>query len=341
MTRRFLFFASLAATTALAHIHASEARANEPISVVASFSVLGDMVEQIGGERVEVRSLVGPDSDAHVFQPTPQDARLINDAQLLIVNGLGFEGWMDRLIEASGYQGPIAVATKEVTPLEIGEEHDHEHGEEHAEHIEEHGEAHAEHEEHAEHQDHAGHEHHADHDHGDVDPHAWQSLANAKLYVATIAEALTETDPAGAESYAARRDAYLTEIAELEAEIGEIVESVPEDRRIVVTSHDAFAYFGRDYGFEFVSPQGVSTESEASAADVADLIRQIREHKISAVFVENISDERLLRQIADETDAVIGGTLYPGALSGPDGPAPTYLGMMRHNIRTLATALAS
>ena len=189
------------------------------------------------------------------------------------------------------------------------------------------------HGEHAE----AGHDHH---DHGAFDPHAWQSLRNAATYVDNITAALAQADPARAADFYQNRAAYVAEIEALDTEIRDIVESLPDDRRIVVTSHDAFQYFGRDYGLTFLAPQGLSTESEASAQDVARLIERIRDEGISAVFVENITDGRLLEQIADETGAAIGGTLYPGALSGSDGPAPTYLEMMRHNAMTLARALA-
>ena len=183
--------------------------------------------------------------------------------------------------------------------------------------------------------------HHDHHHHGAFDPHAWQSLGNAAAYADNIAAALAQADPANAAAFHRNRAAYGAEIEALDAEIRGIVAALPVDRRTVVTSHDAFQYFGRDYGLTFLAPQGLSTESEASAKDVARLIQQIRERGIRAVFIENVADPRLLERIADETGATIGGTLYPGALSGPDGPAPTYLDMMRHNATTLAQALAS
>ena len=178
-------------------------------------------------------------------------------------------------------------------------------------------------------------------DHGAFDPHAWQSLSHAVAYVDNITAALIDADPDNAAGFEQNRADYVAEIEALDAEIREIVANLPADRRTVVTSHDAFQYFGQEYGLTFLAPQGLSTESEASAKDVAGLIERIREDDISAVFIENITDARLLEQIADETGAVIGGTLYPGALSGPDGPAPTYLDMMRHNATTLAQALSS
>jgi len=301
---------------------------------------------------VAVTTLVGPNGDAHVYQPTPQAARAVSNAEILVVNGLQFEGWLDRLIDASDFDGRRVVATKGIEPIAFDGRHEHGHG--HKDHADEAGHDHEQHAEaghdHAEHSE-ADHDHghshdhaeagHDHHDHGAFDPHAWQSLDNAVTYVDNIAAVLAEADPENAETFYQNRADYVAEIEALDAEIREIVSGLPEERRIVVTSHDAFQYFARDYGLTFLSPQGVSTESEASAQDVARLIETIRAEGVSAVFFENIADTRLLERIADETGATIGGTLYPGALSEPDGPAPTYLDMMRHNATTLAQALSS
>jgi zinc/manganese transport system substrate-binding protein len=297
LTRRIVLAAALAAAPL-------GALADAPLRVVASFSILDDMVAQVGGGRIALTTLVGPDGDAHVYQPTPADARAVAAADLVVVNGLGFEGWIDRLIAASGYAGPVVVASDGVATLVVDGEGEHGHA------------------------------------HADVDPHAWQSLAAARVYVANIAAALGAADHAGADDYAAARDAYLAEIAALEDETRAALAALPPARRVVVTSHDAFGYFARDHGLEFLAPQGLSTEAEASAQDVAALIAQIRERAIPAIFVETIADPRLLRQIERETGARIGGALYSDALSGPDGPAPSYLDMMRHNLRTLTEALA-
>ena len=274
------------------------ARVYAPVDVVATFSILGDMVRQVGGDRVRVTTLVGPDSDAHVYQPTPADARAVAGARLLVINGLGFEGWIDRLTEASGYQGRIVTATAGVETRRM-----------------------------------------ADPDRGAIDPHAWQSLANARIYVRNIADGLAAIDPAGAEIYRGNAARYMEKIDAVEAQVREAVDSLPAERRKVVTSHDAFGYLSAAYGIEFHAPVGFSTEAEASAGDVARLIRQINKEKIPAVFVENISDRRLLDQIVRETGAQIGGTLYSDALSKEDEPAGTHLGMMLHNIRTLVAAL--
>lgn len=314
--------------------------AAEPPKVVASFSILGDMIREIGGDRIQVTTLVGPNGDAHVYQPTPADARAVAGADLVIVNGLAFEGWLDRLVSAAGYKGTVAVATRGMPTIKSEE------GEEHEEH--EHAAGHEDKHEHEKHGDHDDHDekkadaHHDDehgHHHGEFDPHGWQSLTNARIYVRNVTSALIGADPDGAETYKSRSAAYLAKIDALDAEIRAAVKNLPADRRTVVTPHDAFGYFAHEYGITFLAPVGMSTESEASAGDVAKLIRQIRSKRISAVFVENISDRRLLDQISRETGAGIGGTLYSDALSEPDGPAGTYLDMMRHNYRMLVRAL--
>jgi zinc/manganese transport system substrate-binding protein len=333
ITRRLL----LASATALAFT--APAFAEEKLRVIATFSILGDIVANVGGDRVEVITLVGPDGDAHVFQPAPADAQAVAGAQVIVANGLGFEGWMDRLIEASGTTAALIDASEGVNPIAFGEE----------KHAEEAGHEGHDHDDHAEEAGHEGHDHddHADeaghegHDHGAFDPHAWQSPVNVALYVGNIARGLSSVDPEGAAIYQANAAAYIGELDALDAEIRAAVAALPEDRRTVVTSHDAFGYLAAAYGLTFVAPQGVSTDAEASAQDVAALISQIRAQTITAVFVENIADRRLLDQIASETGAAIGGTLYSDALSGPDGPASTYLAMMRHNLSQLTAALAN
>jgi zinc/manganese transport system substrate-binding protein len=275
--------------------------------VVASFSILGDMTARVGGDRVAVTTLVGPDGDAHVYEPTPDDVRAVAAARLLVVNGLGFEGWMDRLAGASGYAGPVVVASKGVAPREIVEE---------------------------EHADAEGHDHHG------IDPHAWQDVANAVTYVRNIAAGLDAADPAGKATYDANAAAYVAELEALDAEVRAALATLPAERRKIITSHDAFGYFGAAYGLRLSAPEGISTEAEASAADVAALIRQIRADAVPAIFVENIKDRRLIDQIAAESGAAVGGELYTDALSDKDGPAPTYVEMIRHNAKTLTEALA-
>ncbi|MEM6634492.1 MAG: zinc ABC transporter substrate-binding protein [Pseudomonadota bacterium] len=378
MTKRRTLLKSAAAFAALSMAFPATAQTDAPLSVVASFSILGDMVEQIGGDNVSVTTLVGPDGDAHVYQPTPADARSVSDADVLFVNGLEFEGWLERLAEAASFDGTLVVATTGVEAIAFDDDHDDhdDHGEEHAEGEDHDHEEHAEgedhdHEEHAEGEDHDhDHEEHAegeDHDHGEehaeadghddhgeehagddhghnhgaFDPHAWQSLENAVIYVDNITAALAKADPSNAGTFYQNRAAYVAEIEALGDEVRALMAALPEDRRTIVTSHDAFGYFAEEYDLTFEAPQGLSTESEPSAADVAEMITQIREEGIAAVFVESITDNRLLEQIASETGAAIGGTLYSDALSNDNGPASTYLDMMRHNANTLAGALGS
>jgi zinc/manganese transport system substrate-binding protein len=332
ITRRFL----LASAAALAFT--APALAQDKLKVVTTFSILGDIVANVGGDRVEVTSLVGPDGDAHVYQPSPADAQAVAGAAVIVANGLGFEGWMDRLVEASGTTAAIITAAEGVKPIAFdAEEHDHDHAEGDGH---DHGHDHAEGEGHD--HDHATEEAgHDGHDHGAFDPHAWQSVTNVALYVGNIERGLAAADPEGAETYKTNAAAYLAKLDTLDAEIRAAVAALPEDRRTIVTSHDAFGYFAADYGLTFVAPQGLSTESEASAQEVAALITQIKNQNIGAVFLENIADPRLLEQIASETGATIGGTLYSDALSGPEGPASTYLTMMRHNLGQLTAALTN
>ncbi len=318
-TRRSLL-AVAAAVLALPLCLPTAARPDSPIQVVATFSVLGDMVERLGGEHIAVTTLVGPDGDTHVYRPTPADARAVSEAQILVVNGLHFEGWLDRLVDAANFRGVQVVATDGIEPIA------------HADGADLHTRDEDEHDEDG---------HHEEHDHGAFDPHAWQSLRNATVYVDQITAALVKADPENADVFYRNRAVYVDELEALDSEITRVVAELPARNRTVVTSHDAFRYFGRDYGLTFIAPQGLSTESEASAQDIARLVRQIRDQGIRAVFIENMADSRLLRRLANETGATIGGTLYPGSLSGPDGPAPTYLDMMRHNAMTLAQALAS
>jgi zinc/manganese transport system substrate-binding protein len=315
--------ASLAISVSAAAEASDKASAAEPVKAVASFSILADMVRNVGGDRVEVTELVGPDGDAHEFNPTPADAKKLARADIFFVNGLGFEGWMERLETSSGFKGATVVASTGVTPRTMQEEHgDHVSGDDHD----------AGHEEHAE-------EH--DHDHGDMDPHAWQDLANGEIYVANIRDGLIAADPGGKAIYEANAEKYLAALKAEDAAVKTALGALPQSRRRIITSHDAFGYFGDAYGLEILAPEGVSTASEPSAKDVATIIRQIRKDQIPAVFLENVTNAKILEQIATESGAKIGGTLYSDALSGPDGPAPTYLDMFRHNVGTLTVALSS
>lgn len=293
--------ALMAATFALTGLSfAARAQTSDKLKVVTTFSILGDLVHQIGGDRIEVSSLVGPDGDAHVYSPSPADAQRLAEAKVVFTNGLHLEGWIDRLIASSGTKASVVQAARGVKPLASEEE-----------------------------------------GHGGVDPHAWQDIANVKIYVAIIHDALIQADPADKTVFDANLAAYLEKLSAVDQEIKNLVARIPLDRRKIITSHDAFQYFHKAYGIAFIAPQGVSTEAEASAKDVGKIIRQIKAEAIPAIFVENISDPRLMERIARETGAKIGERVYSDALSSPDGPAGTYIDMMRHNIRAFSAALSS
>lgn len=273
----------------------SPVRAADRLNVVASFSIIADFVRNVGGDRVSVTTLVGPEGDAHVYAPTPADAKRVAGAKLVFVNGLGFEGWLSRLLKSAGGKATVVTATSGIAPLKLGSQ---------------------------------------------ADPHAWQSVANAKVYVANISDALAAASPADAEAFKANASAYLAELDALDREVREAIAKIPESRRKVISTHDAFRYFAAAYGVEFIAPLGVSTESEASARDVARIITQIRTAKIPAVFLENVTDPRLMARIAAETGARVGGTLYSDSLTGEKGDSPTYIAMVRHNIKALTSALS-
>jgi len=306
------------------------------LKVVASFSIIADFAKNVGGDRVEITTLVGPNGDAHVYEPKPADAAAVGVADVVLVNGLQFEGFLQRLVEASGTKAPIVELTKGGEVLKNAEE-EHHHG--HDEAAEGEHEAAEDGHKHEEGQEHAHEEGHGHHHHGEFDPHAWHSVHNAEVYVKNIADAFCAADPAGCDTYKANAEAYGKKLETLEEDIKAAVAEIPEDRRTIITSHDAFGYFEHEYSVKFLAPEGVSTESEASAGDVAALIKQVKEDKASAIFVENITNPRLIEQIASETGIKVGGTLYSDALSDESGPAPTYIDMMRSNVNTIKGAI--
>jgi zinc/manganese transport system substrate-binding protein len=327
------------------------AMAAERVQVVTSFSILADMVEQIGGEHVEVTSLVGPDSDAHVYSPTPRDARALADADLVVFNGLLFEGWMERLIDSSDYAGPLVTASNGIDRLEYhGHDHD-DHGHDdhgHDDHgHDDHGHDDHGHDDHGhDHDDHGhddhGHDDHGhddhDHEHGDHDPHAWQDLAMGQVYAGNIMEGLIEADPDNEAAYRENAERYINEMQATDDEIRALIGEIPASTS-VITGHDSFGYFANAYGLRFLSPVGLSTEAEPSAADMARLIDVIREQDVRALFHENMTSPAIIEQLAEETGLPIAGTLYADALAA-EGEASSYLGMMRHNAQTLHDALA-
>jgi len=288
--------------------------AADKIAVTASFSILADLVRVVGGERVDVTHLVGPNEDAHVFEAKPSDAKSLLQSRLLVSNGLGFDPWAQTLAKSVGYKGLAVVASKGLKPLtEVAKPatqpapngHGHKHG----------------------------------HSHGEADPHAWQNPNNVALYVRNIAAALSQLDPASASTFKANADAYVTELQSLDIWAKAQFKAIPAAQRKVITSHDAFGYLAAHYQITFLSPQGISTDAQPSARDVARLITQIQREKIRAVFLENISNQRLLEQLSQDAGTTVGGKLYADALSGPDQPGATYLLMMRHNVNQLVAGM--
>lgn len=281
------------------------AGAAEPaLRAVASFSILGDLVRQVGGERVAVEVLVGPGSDAHVYSPKPAQAKQVGQAQLVLSNGMGFDGWMARLLKSAGFKGRHVVASAGIQPLK-GAADEHGHG----------------------------------HAHAAADPHVWQDVGRVQAYVKNIAQGLCAADAAGCDSYRSNAAAYGQQLDALDQEIRRAWSAIPAQQRLVISSHDAFGYYASAYGVRFLAPQGVSTDSEASAQGVARLVRQIRQEKASALFVESIADPRLIEQIARETGLKASSEgLYSDSLA-PQGEAASYLGMMRYNTRVLIAAI--
>jgi zinc/manganese transport system substrate-binding protein len=294
--------ASAVILAAVPAAQAQDGKDSNKLRVVASFSILRDLVANVGGDRVDVTALVGPGGDAHIYEPSPADARTAGAAGLIVVNGLGFEGWMERLAHASATTAPVIVASAGIVPRRAGNPG---------------GVAPA-----------AG-----------PDPHAWQSVRNAEIYVSNISDGLIRADPPGRTIYEAHAAVYLAELERLDADIRRVVMEIPPGRRKVITTHDAFGYFAAEYGFAFIAAQGVSSETDPSAKDIARLIRTVREQQIPALFFEAAVDPRLVRRIAAESGARIGGTLYADSLSASAGPAATYIDMMRHNIHEILNGL--
>ena len=286
----------------------AHAVSREPLPVVVTFSILGDMVKEIGGDRVAVTTLVGANGDVHGHAPTPQDAKALQNARVLVLNGLDFESWLPRLLRASGFEGRQVLASKGVTVRSLG----------------------------ANRQGHApGHEHGP----GIVDPHAWQDLANGMIYARNIAAGLSKADPRNTAYYESRAAGYVARMRALDNEIRSALGGIEPERRRVITSHDAFGYFGAAYRVEFIPVAGLSSQSEASAGDVARLVNLARESRVGGVFIENMSSPVLAQQIARESGVLMGGTLYADALAPPDQPAATYLGMISWNAGRLVYVL--
>jgi zinc/manganese transport system substrate-binding protein len=303
MKRTTLKFFALSALVA-SGLHAAQANAAEQLPVVASFSILGDLVQVVGGDRVKVITLVGPNEDAHAFEPKPADVKAILGAKLFVINGLNFEPWAQKLAKSANYKGATLVVSQDIKPRAMPPEPGHKHS------------------------------------HAETDPHAWQDPTNVMTYVKNIAKSLSEADPAGASSYKNNSDIYIQALTALDQFGKNQFASIARPKRQVITSHDAFGYFAARYQIKFLAPQGINADAEPSAKEVAMLIRQIKRDNIRAVFVENMSNPKLLAQITRDTGVTLGPQLYVDALSGPNEPGNTYLKMMRHNMTQLAEGMA-
>lgn len=290
------------AALAVCRLLLSPGHATEPVPVVASFSILGDLVRVVGGERVHVTTLVGPNADTHSFEPKPADARAILKARLFVINGLSFEPWAEKLAKSAAYQGAIVVASRGVKPRQMEEAGD-------------------------------------GHGHPEADPHAWQNPENGVLYVKNIAAGLSKVDPAGASAYQANAARYAQALQDFDAQAKAQFAALPEAKRKVITSHDAFGYFAAHYQIKFLAPEGINADTTPSAKHVAELIRQMKREKIRAVFVENMSSPKLMAQLSKDAGATVGGTLYSDALSGPEEPGSSYLKMMQHNVTQLLAGM--
>ena len=280
----------------------TSASAAAKLKIVASFSILGDMVQEVAGKHADVTTMVGPDGDAHTFEPSHADAKKIADADIIFTNGLGLEPWMEPLTKSAEYKGSLSVASTGIEARTMVEEEE--------------GSSQTV-----------------------TDPHAWQDLRNGVVYVRNIIAALSQADPAHASDYKSAGDAYIVDLQALDSDVRKEIASVPPTKRRVITSHDAFGYFGAAYGVEFLAPEGLSTESEASAGDIAKLIDQIRREGIKALFVENVTDPRMIEMIGTETGVKLGGALYSDALSPADGPAPNYISLFKNNVPKLVAAM--
>ena len=288
----------LPVSLAVAALLSSPLAMAKTVNAVASFSILGDIVQEVGGEHVKVTTLVGPDGDPHSFEPSPKDSKAINASDVVFVSGLGLEGWIDRLVTASGYKGHLVTASEGVNCRKMEED---------GKQI--------------------------------TDPHAWNSMANGVIYATNVMNALIKVDPEDADYFRQRGTAYIEQLQKLDAWAKTEFTGIPQSKRKVLTSHDAFGYFGQEYHVSFMAPVGFSTEAEASASGVASLIKQIKAEKVKTYFIENQTDPRLVKQIAAASGAEPGGELYPEALSGPKGPATTYVKAFKHNVETIVASM--
>jgi zinc/manganese transport system substrate-binding protein len=281
--------------------------AGDRIKVAATFSVIGDMVANVAGDRVELATLVGPDGDTELYQPTLADGKVVAEARILFMNGLNddFEPWLEPLLRQAQFTGTKVVVSRGAKTLTADEEHSV-----------------------------TGRPLPAA-----IDQHAWLDLKNGVIYVRNIADALSAVDVPNAADYRKRAAAYIKELQALDAWARGEMASVPAAKRRMITSHDSLGYLGHAFGITLISIYGWTNRSEPSAAELARLTEQIRQERVHALFLDSITDPRAMQRIAQETGATIGGTLYGDALSKPGGEADSYVKMLRHDISTLKEGL--
>ena len=276
-------------------VHA-QGDAGRPL-VVASASIFADMTAVIGGDLIEVRSIVPIGGDPHIYEPTPGDVQLVSRADLVLINGLTFEGWMNELIDNSGTRAETVTITAGISTI-ASEEYVN-----------------------------------------SSDPHAWMTAKNGMTYVRNIRAALQRLDPDNADVYAFNAGIYLQQLADVDQAIFRAIDSIPAAQRILITSHDAFRYYGRYYGIRVEAALGTSTDAQVQTDDVNRLTRIIRESGVPAIFVESTINPKLIRQLATDNGVIIGGELLADSLAEPDEPGGTYLGMLTTNTATIVRAL--
>ena len=272
--------------------------AKDKLVVVSTASIFSDMAENIAGDIVEVQTIVPIGDDPHLYEPTPGDARKVADADLILKNGLTFEGWLNELIENSGTKGKIVTITEGITPI-TSEKYKN-----------------------------------------STDPHAWMDARYGLTYIENIKKALSELDPDNSDIFEFNYKLYKQQLEDLDNYIRTEIQKIPESQRILITSHDAFQYYGRRYGIELESILGTSTDADAQTSDIIRLNKIIKSSGVPAVFIESTVNPKLLEQLAKDNKITVGGKLYADSLGDKNSPAPTYIDMLRHNTNTIVAALS-
>lgn len=274
-----------------------QAQSSEKITIVATASMISDIASNIILDNAEIKTIVPIGGDPHRYQPTPRDARLVQNADIIFKNGLTFEGWISELIENSGTKAKTYTVTSGVDALTSTTYKN------------------------------------------SFDPHAWMNAENGIIYAKNIYLAMSKLDPANTEKYKANFETYRAKLQALDKELKNMISEIPENQRILITSHDAFQYYGRQYGLQLEAIMGISTEAEAQTSDITRVMNSIKKYNVPAVFVESTINPKLIQQIAKDNNVEIGGELYADSLGDKDSPAGTYIDMLRYNTQTITNAL--